>query len=780
MNSTRENMQTPMDAMVTSLRACGQCTNDMAKPAAILWTDPKEEWKELLGDLLKRLPELILLGDYSPVNRMGPAIWIRCIVERTLDNAGMPEDLIPIVYIPGVAKRELRAGEDCPLFLRPLVELMYRGTMWLQYNGKDWTTLAFLTTSREQLQLDIAEDKSTLEALRRALREVFITPLPRLRDKRMEAEDFDKMLSDDPVRELLRWLSGSDKEQMNPEAWDAFRNQTKSQFQFDPDMDDRMMVCEKLGEAEGAWKDAWVRFAEAPTAWPGVAELLRESRPVYKIIENRSHWPDLNDNEEDAVRESLQEICKLPQHEACQKVLELEQKHGERRSWAWIQLGFSPMAAALEHLAVLAEAASTAVGGLIPDEIADAYEQNLWRADAASWQAVLAVPATEQKTIYGAIRAIMEDWLDSSARAFQRTLDSHHLPSAGQQEQSTLSSGTFVLFADGLRYDLARTLSERLIRRGYSVETKRRWAALPTVTATAKPAATPVCGCFMGKELTEDFTPVLTDNEKPADTQAVRHVLSDNGYQVSEGEPAEEPNSSDKLGWAETGTLDKMGHSLGDKFPNQIEQELELLIARIDKLFESGWTAVRVITDHGWLWLPGGLPKVDLPKHLTLTKWGRCAVINPAAQIESLTAPWHWNTSQRFATPPGISCYYSSHAYSHGGLSIQECLLCDIYVERGGMQVIKATVNKVSWRRLRCTVEVLSNGGGTVYTDLRLDSTGGKSIISERKLVDNDGVASFLVDDDDYEGREVVLVLLDESGTVLAHTGTTVGGNNHG
>ena len=37
---------------------------------------------------------------------------------------------------------------------------------------------------------------------------------------------------------------------------------------------------------------------------------------------------------------------------------------------------------------------------------------------------------------------------------------------------------------------------------------------------------------------------------------------------------------------------------------------------RITELLHSGWTRVKVVTDHGWLMAPGGLPKIELPKHL--------------------------------------------------------------------------------------------------------------------------------------------------------------------
>ncbi len=46
------------------------------------------------------------------------------------------------------------------------------------------------------------------------------------------------------------------------------------------------------------------------------------------------------------------------------------------------------------------------------------------------------------------------------------------------------------MFADGLRFDVAGMLQERLEAKGFRVRLNHRIAPLPTVTATAKPVAT--------------------------------------------------------------------------------------------------------------------------------------------------------------------------------------------------------------------------------------------------------------------------------------------------
>ena len=65
-----------------------------------------------------------------PSAALGPAVWVRCVVDGTLDEPELPDDRPRIVYLPGVARQDLRAGEECPDGLKPLVELLFRGALW--------------------------------------------------------------------------------------------------------------------------------------------------------------------------------------------------------------------------------------------------------------------------------------------------------------------------------------------------------------------------------------------------------------------------------------------------------------------------------------------------------------------------------------------------------------------------------------------------------------------------------------------------------------------------
>jgi len=154
--------------LVESLRASAKVNRTlMVMPAAILWTDAERNWESAIPRLKKLMPELLTLGAYLPDDRQGPSIWLKCAVAKELDTE-LPVGVVPVIYLPGVSRADLRAIEDCPRELQPLAELQFRGAFWSQVNGKDWTINALLTAKSSGLGGDVAQDRATQEALKRA------------------------------------------------------------------------------------------------------------------------------------------------------------------------------------------------------------------------------------------------------------------------------------------------------------------------------------------------------------------------------------------------------------------------------------------------------------------------------------------------------------------------------------------------------------------------------------------------------------------------------------
>lgn len=776
-------MMTPptlLEALIQMLHGCNVHGDTEEAPVAILWTDPRSEWKPLIPLLRQQLPELLCLGDYNPEHQQGPALWLRCIVDRSLPAAEAAAGQIPVIYLPGVSRQELRAGEGCPWALEPLIELMFRGSLWLQRNGRDWTLSAFLGSS-DSLHLDLAGDQATKAALSRALPEVASVPLEQLRGKRLEAEDFNAYLVPDAIRDLLQWMAdpAAFQQRCSQEQWEVLCSTWKKDLKFDPAKDGELSAAERLTQGKSGWDKVWQRFADNPTAFPGIPELLRRVEPdQYGLAvggQDLSRWPSHNDACEDQVLTGLQGLAGKSHAEACRCVREMEGQHRERRGWIWAQLGLSPMAKLLEPLGLLAQRADQPLVGSTPEAFITPYTTDGWEADLSAWQALAMASPARGDVVRRVVAALLRPWLDETASRFQKAVANSGLPTPTDQGAISAEPGEVLLFADGLRYDVARQLQKRLEAMGITGSLTTRWAGLPTVTATAKPAITPLIGEIQGQALPEDFAPAFRSG-KPTSAAELRKALTAHGYAVLGDDELNLPSGPEARGWLEIGNLDHRGHQLQNDLPRVIQDEIERLALRIQTLLDGGWRSVKVVTDHGWLFCPDGLPTAELPKHLTASKWARCAAIQGDSQVPVPTAAWSWNPSESFATPNGAACFNTggSTSYAHGGISLQECLTPVLVVSGGASSAPPAAIIEISWKGLRCNLEV-SGGTSGMTADLRREAAGGPSVATTAKPID-DGGARLLVADDELEGAAVVAVLLSPDGRVIAQRRTVVGG----
>ena len=766
-------MSTLAEALWNSLSAAATSPEGVADPVAILWTDPDGQWRPLVEEIRASFPELYTFGDYSPEQRTGPAIWLKCIVERTLPEASPPAGQMPVLYLPGVSRQVLRSGSECPVLLQPLIELEYRGAMWHQRNGRDWTAEAFLT-SEQGLGLDVASDARTREALQRALPLLINEPVTGLQGRRLEAEDFDRLVVGDPVRDVLMWMNDptGSTQRWSGSRWSTFRDVCAREFDLDPEDADPKEAGAALLTGGGRWDEVWHRFSEVPKGYPGVARLLREVPPKNLFVEE-GRQPSVNETEEARLAKELDSIINLPHAAACAKVLNLEKEHGKRRTWVWAQIGHSALATALQSLARLAQASQRPLGGADLAAIVKNYTEDGWHCDSAAMTA-LASPGSslEMATITRVVRVLYEPWLDRSARAFQAAFAKERAAALTIGEVAA-EKDVCLVFVDGLRYDLAQQMRASLESRGLKLQIRARLTTVPTVTATAKPAATPVRRLIEGQESAEDFQPVFRESGQIATATKLRDAIAQNGTEVMEDGDLRIPTGATGGGWLETGRFDKLGHSLQGDLPRHLEHEIEVLAERIEGLLNSGWSAVRVITDHGWLLLPGGLPKIALPHYLTASRWARCANLKGESASTVPEYEWFWNPHVRIAIPHGIGAFFDGNEYSHGGVSPQESITPDILIERTAAKVA-AKIKSIAWRGLRCRVQIEGSVAG-LKVDLRPNWKQPKSIAASAKEVDLQGTASLAVGDDAFEGSAASVVLLDNTGQVLDHQLTTVG-----
>ena len=755
---------------------------EMVRPAAIIWTDADRQWQPLVDQLKNIHPGLLTYGEYDPEQKIGPAIWLRCVIERTLPDVKLPDDEIPVIYLPGVNRQLLRAVEECPPELQPLIELQYRGAVWTQKNGKDWTLEAFLISEDGGLGLDVSRDGRTRQAALGALSHLAVTPVTRLRGKRLEAEDFDKLMVDDTARDLLQWLNDSEgtRGEWDPAKWTAFCSRCREEYDFDPEGEGELVAGEKLGTHEYAWETVWQRFRESPGLYSGVPDVLRRSKPTSEMLFDKEPWPDENEKAEATLRKALVELGGIVPEEARKRVAALEEEHGPRREWVWANLGWGALAQALERLAALAAETAEPLGGNTPDELAQAYVARGHRADSAALRALAQCKAAQDvEAVSIAVRALYSDWLSASAGRLQKLVCESPLPCCDDTPATVAAEpGQCLLFVDGLRYDLGMRLAERAEKRGLEIAKDWRWTALPTVTATAKPATSPAASYLDGEDPEPDFTPLIRGGGGVLNTDRFRKLLGEAEYQVLGNAETGDPSAGSRRAWCEYGEFDTLGHSLQVKMAARVDEQLDLVMDRIAELLNAGWKSVRVVTDHGWLMLPGGLAVEKLPHYLAKTRWSRCAVVKESAHTAGMTSPWYWNQEKAVAYCRDSHAYFAGNEYAHGGISLQECVTPDMVFGGGSQaQAVHVAIQDVQWLGLRCRVTVEPATGG-LKADIRTKANGAGTSVAEPKPVDSEGKVGLLVTDEDLEGTSVSVVLLDAHGRVLVKKPTTVGGED--
>jgi hypothetical protein len=228
--------------------------------------------------------------------------------------------------------------------------------------------------------------------------------------------------------------------------------------------------------------------------------------------------------------------------------------------------------------------------------------------------------------------------------------------------------------------------------------------------------------------------------------------------------------------WTECAQIDRRGHDLQLGLAGLVAEELDRILERIEELLEAGWLVVRVITDHGWLLVPGGLPKTELPGYLVESRWARCAAIRGQSKVSVPKVGWFWNSSAEAAVAPDITAFVGGVAYAHGGLSVQECLIPTLTIQPAkDPSTLMARIKTVEWQRLRCRVTLESPMAG-ITVDIRSKANApDTSVTSAPKATDAKGQVSLIIPDDEQAGAAAVVVVLDAAGNVLTKQATTIG-----
>jgi len=752
----KKEKQTVLDALVSRLREQARRFNPAleAAPVAILWTDEKREWEPVLPQIKAALPELHSLGQYVPDERTGPGVWLRMVA----DGKVSPGETA-ILYLPGVGNGQLRTDlrglKDDPQ-LAPIAELQFRGCFWRQDNGKDWTLRAFLETKRGGLGLKVAGNQETLQALKVAMGKLLMQNLPVLEGQAIDERFLNELINPAPDDTVLRWLTAPDAiREEKGEAWDSFVATTRKTFGVDlakgPLEATQIILASRSGDAACR---LWEKYAAHWQSYPDVYALLSAVSPP-DLFQGAERYPRENEADEKRLAEELLKAASMEPVAAVQAVLAEEAKHASRRQTLWAMQGRAPLATALEHLATISKVCLDPMAGGSPAEAASRYADSGWRIDAAAREAMaLAQMHDLEKPIYAVLGTLYRRWLEKQAEGFQALVKQGGYPDWSLPE---VPDGAVVLFVDGLRLDLAREL-ERLFGtdNGLSVTLEAGFTSIPSVTSSGKVWVSPARKLAKGGD-GGGFEPKLQIGKTEGTYTAgkLRKAMESEVYALVD---TENPSFAYGKGWAEfPGDIDSDGHNKGLKLARVAREHLDDLAKAIRRLLNAGWKEVWVVTDHGWLLLPGGLPKVELPARLTETKWGRCAILKDAAADHHwLVLPWSFDPAVRVALAPGISAFSIGREYDHGGLSLQESVVPFMRIQRKGPVGGQPRLVSVTWntRKTICSISAADSDGLTVCLE-RLGS-----VIGEEASLDAEEKGRVIFEEvDDLVGETISVVL---------------------
>lgn len=509
-------------------------SNLMVKPEVILWPDPELQWVDVISVLQSTLPQLLIYGSYEPANKQGPAIWLKCMIAKMLPEADWDADAIPIIYLPGVSKNDLRNVTNAVFNFQPLLEYQYTGTLFIQENGREWSILAFVENPINGLGVKVAKDNATRDALKKTLPTIFQDSSGLSGKTIIDADFLNNQLFPDIIPSILKWMCRGDAflQSMEKGRAEVFNNLCKSQYDFEPDHRNIKAIVERLGSQKNSWKYVWQLYATAPHKYPEIEDLLRLAKPadlgigIFALPDES--WPQVNEQKEEALSMALVKTSKLDAKKALTVLNELETEHSDRRSWVWFELGKSPMANAVQYLVQMASKSLQPFPSSSIEELKTYYTTSGYSVDQCMRKSLAAVKSEKDKIIVKSIiRLFYQPWLESVTNKFQKLVEKD--TSMFTSQTSTNETESFVLFVDAFRYELAEEFCKRLSKYKLRVSLEAGWSSIPSLTPTAKPNVSPISTSVSIKSHISDFRPQL-QNGKDLLTNVFRDALKTNDF----------------------------------------------------------------------------------------------------------------------------------------------------------------------------------------------------------------------------------------------------------
>ena len=237
-----------------------------------------------------------------------------------------------------------------------------------------------------------------------------------------------------------------------------------------------------------------------------------------------------------------------------------------------------------------------------------------------------------------------------------------------------------VVIVDALRYDCAFAIKEGLREQDVVVEPVV--AMLPTVTPIGMTALLPLSGASIGLRLKANS---LHPTVNGKDTAVLSHRIA---YLEEFGATCLDIADAEAAGEAPQGAgellvvfghndVDHIGHGEAQTLIRHVQLEVDRLTRLVRKLHRWGYSAVHVITDHGFVLLD----ETKLPEEVPCNKdWchiykERFAIVPATADLPVATFPFAWDGKVMVAVPPGLAFFKAEKSFSHGGAALQEIVI---------------------------------------------------------------------------------------------------------
>ena len=763
------------NTLIQSIReAAVYDSGSLQAPIVILWPDPERQWEAIIDKLQQEMPELLRFGGYDLSKRQGPAIWLKCMVGRTLPEADWDTKRVPVIYLPGIAKGDLRNLSQADPQIAPLMEYQYTGALWLHRNGKEWTVNAFLQNSDEGLGLDVGTDHATKDAGIKALPALF-------EDQKLtypsfvDADFLYQLLFKNEEQSILEWMCQGDEylKEMPADKQHVFNSICQKKYGFVPVEKNVVSIAEMLGmKKSNEWEKIWDHYCLTPQRYPKIEELLEKAKPesggegLFAIPEDT--WPQINREAEEQLMQAFHDMTGLNFNQASSKIKELEKEHAKRRSWVWAQQGKANLALALNYLNKLCSLIELNYDATSLEAITAYYKETGYQIDHKAIQALQVCRSGKEKmAVKEVLRVVYNPWLERLTRKFQERIAEN--PQVFTKIDVSQEKSECILFVDAFRYDLAKHWSEQMKKQNVKLTFDSTWAPLPSLTPTCKPFFSPMAMAISKESRCKEFRP-QTNDEKDLTTSRFEKEMSELGYSFVRNVSDLNP---EKKTWMEIGKIDQHGHQEQLGLVDRIEELCALIEERIQDMFSAGFRKIRIVTDHGWLLVPGGMQKEELPKDHIETRWGRCALLKEGVPSELLHLPWMWNKSTMIAFAPATSFFKANNEYAHGGISLQECLVPVIDIEKEGKSHKPVSID-VKWTGLRCAITVSGAQSG-YHVEIRTKHTDEDTAITKTKPLGDKMKASLVVENEDHQDTAAFVVVTDEKGIVLEKRQTIVG-----